>query len=44
MSLPGRIGTYRVAIALVRVNRGSTWITSAPRSRASITHWNPTDR
>ena len=26
----------------VRVNRGSTWITVAPRRLASITHWNPT--
>ena len=25
-----------------RVNRGSTWITVAPRALASITHWNPT--
>ena len=34
--------TCFVATALVRVNRGSTWITSAPRSLASITHWKPT--
>ena len=42
MSVPGRIGTWRSAIALVRVKRGSTWITFAPRSLASITHWKPT--
>ena len=42
MSLPARMPTYFVAIALVRVKRGSTWITFAPRSLASITHWNPT--
>ena len=42
MSVPGRIGTCRSAIALVRVNRGSTWMTLAPRSLASITHWKPT--
>ena len=24
------------------MKRGSTWITVAPRSRASITHWKPT--
>ena len=42
MSLPARIGTCRSAIALVRVNRGSTWMTLAPRSLASITHWKPT--
>jgi hypothetical protein len=42
MSDPARIGTCTSAMALVRVNRGSTWITVAPRSLASITHWNPT--
>ena len=42
MSLPTRIGTNVSASALVRVNRGSTWITLAPRALASITHWNPT--
>ena len=42
MSLPARSGTYRSARALVRVNRGSTWISFAPRAFASITHWNPT--
>jgi len=42
MSVPGRIGTWRVATALVRVKRGSTWITCAPFSRAAITHWKPT--
>ncbi len=30
------------AIALVRVKRGSTWMTLAPRALASITHWKPT--
>ena len=42
MSVPARMPTHFVAIALVRVKRGSTWITFAPRSRASITHWKPT--
>ena len=42
MSLPARMPTNFVDIALVRVNRGSMWMTSAPRSLASITHWNPT--
>ena len=42
MSVPARNGTCRSASALVRVNRGSTWITVAPRALASITHWNPT--
>ena len=42
MSLPARSGTCRSATALVRVKRGSTWMTVAPRSFASITHWNPT--
>ena len=42
MSVPTRIGTYVSASALVRVNRGSTWMTFAPRAFASITHWNPT--
>jgi hypothetical protein len=42
MSVPARIGTWRSAIALVRVNRGSTWMMVAPRFLASITHWNPT--
>ena len=32
MSLPARMPTNFVAIALVRVKRGSTWITVAPRS------------
>ena len=41
MSAPARIGTCRSASALVRVNRGSTWITVAPRALASITHWKP---
>ena len=42
MSEPARIGTWTSAIALVRVNRGSTWMIVAPRFFASITHWNPT--
>ena len=42
MSVPARIGTCRSATALVLVNRGSTWMTRAPRAFASITHWNPT--
>jgi hypothetical protein len=31
MSLPARSGTYWSASALVRVNRGSMWMTRAPR-------------
>ena len=42
MSLPARSGTCRSAIALVRVNRGSMWMTFAPRALASVTHWKPT--
>ena len=42
MSVPARSGTWVSATALVRVKRGSTWITLAPRALASITHWNPT--
>jgi hypothetical protein len=42
MSLPARIGTWVSATAEVRVNRGSMWMTFAPRAFASITHWNPT--
>ena len=42
MSAPARMPTHFVAIALVRVKRGSMWITFAPRSRASMTHWKPT--
>ncbi len=42
MSDPARSGTYRSATALVRVYRGSMWITVAPRALASITHWKPT--
>jgi hypothetical protein len=30
------------ARALVRVNRGSMWMTVAPRALPSITHWKPT--
>ena len=41
MSLPARMPMNFVAIALVRVKRGSMWTTVAPRSLASITHWNP---
>ncbi len=32
----------RSATAEVRVNRGSTWMTLAPRALASSTHWKPT--
>ncbi len=42
MSLPARSGTWMSARALVRVKRGSTWMTVAPRALASITHWKPT--
>ncbi len=42
MSEPARMPIHLVAIADVRVKRGSMWITLAPRSRASITHWKPT--
>ena len=42
MSLPARIGTCRSATALVRVKRGSMWMTFAPRACASMTHWKPT--
>ena len=42
VSLPARSGTHMSAIADVRVKRGSTWMTVAPRSRALITHRNPT--
>src|SRR5512133_1132896 len=42
MSAPARMPMCLVAMALVPVNRGSTWTTVAPRSLASITHWNPT--
>jgi hypothetical protein len=42
MSLPARIGTCRSAIALVRLKRGSTWMTVAPRSRAFMTQRNAT--
>ena len=38
MSEPARSGTQRSAMADVRVKRGSTWMTVAPRSRASTTH------
>ena len=42
MSLPARSGTHMSAIADVRVKRGSTWMTVAPRSRAFTTQRNPT--
>ena len=42
MSAPARMRTCFETIALVRVKRGSTWKTFAPRSLASITHWKPT--
>jgi hypothetical protein len=42
MSLPGRSGTQTSAMADVRVKRGSTWITVAPRSRAWTTKRKPT--
>ena len=42
MSVPARSGSHRSAIAEVRVKRGSTWTIVAPRSRAFITHRNPT--
>ncbi len=42
MSEPARMPIQSVDIALVRVKRGSMWKTRAPRSLASITHWNPT--
>jgi hypothetical protein len=42
MSEPARSGTWMSARALVRVKRGSTWMTVAPRSLASTTHWKPT--
>ena len=42
MSLPARIGAWMSAIAEVRVKRGSTWITVAPRRCASTTKRNAT--
>ena len=42
MSVPARMGTWTSASADVRVNRGSTWMTVAPRALASMTHWKPT--
>jgi hypothetical protein len=38
MSLPARMATNVSAMALVRVKRGSTWTTRAPRALASMTH------
>ena len=42
MSLPARMPTCRCASAEVRLNRGSTWITVAPRRLASTTYWKAT--
>ncbi len=42
MSEPARIATKTSAIAEVRVKRGSTWISGAPRSRAFSAHLKPT--
>ena len=42
MSVPARSATCMVGQRAVRVNRGSTWMTLAPRLLASITHWKPT--
>ena len=42
MSEPARSGTWMSDRALVRVKRGSTCMTFAPRSFASTTHWKPT--
>src|SRR5206468_3716218 len=42
MSEPARIGTCRSATALVRVNRGSTWISFAPFSLAFMGQRNAT--
>ena len=42
MFVPERSGTWMSDTALVRVKRGSTWMTLAPRSLAFITHWKPT--
>lgn len=42
MSVPARMGRCLSDTAEVRVNRGSTWITRAPRALASVTHWKPT--
>ena len=38
MSLPERIGSQISDMAEVRLKRGSTWMTVAPRLRASMTH------
>ncbi len=37
MSVPERIGAWMLDSALVRVNRGSTWMTVLPRRCASTT-------
>ncbi|SCE23244.1 hypothetical protein GA0115246_112863 [Streptomyces sp. SolWspMP-sol7th] len=42
MSVPARSGMCVSARALVRLKRGSTWMTLAPRLFASMTHWKPT--
>jgi hypothetical protein len=36
MSLPARTGAWMSHMALVRVNRGSTWMSVAPLSLACI--------
>jgi hypothetical protein len=38
MSVPARIGAWMSASAEVRVKRGSTWMTLAPRALACITN------
>ena len=42
MSEPARIGAWISAIALVRVKRGSTWMSFAPLSLAFMTQRNAT--
>ena len=42
MSDPARIGTYMSHMALVRVKRGATWMSVAPRAFAFIGHLKPT--
>ena len=42
MSVPVRMPTYRLQLAPVRLNRGSTWMSVAPRSRAFIAQRKPT--
>jgi len=38
MSVPGRSAQWMSALAEVRVKRGSTWMTGAPRSLALAIH------